>query len=74
LEMAYSHKIDLSPAENALLHIVPLAELQRQLKAGVYATAYGCFDSDIQRYGLADLYRKRLDLEGCSIFWDLKNR
>ncbi len=74
LEMAYSHKIDLGQDENALLHIVPLAELQRQLKAGVYATAYGCFDSDIARYGLADLYRKRLDMEGCSIFWDLKNR
>jgi hypothetical protein len=74
LEMAYSHKIDLGPAENAVLHIVPLAELRRQLKAGVYATAYGCFDSDIARYGLADLYRRRLDMEGCSIFWDLKNR
>jgi hypothetical protein len=72
--MAYSHKIDLGPAENALLHIVPISELQRQLKAGIFATAYSCFDTDIRRYGLADVFRQRLDMEGCSIFWDLKNR
>jgi len=73
LEMAYSHRIDLGPAENALLHIVPIAELRRQLQAGVFATAYSCFDTDTRRYGLADVYRQRLDMEGCSIFWDLKN-
>jgi hypothetical protein len=73
LEMAYSHKIDLGPAENALLHIVPISELRRQLQAGRFATAYSCFDTDIRRYGLAEVYRQRLGMEGCSIFWDLKN-
>ncbi|HXP86237.1 MAG TPA: hypothetical protein VN841_16040 [Bryobacteraceae bacterium] len=72
LELAYTHKIDLGPAENALLHIVPAAELQRQLQAGLFATAYTCVDADIQSYHLASLYRQRLEMEGCSIFWDLK--
>jgi 4-amino-4-deoxy-L-arabinose transferase-like glycosyltransferase len=74
LEMAYSHKIDLGPSENALLHIVTIAELQRQLQAGMFATAYSCFDTDIQRYGLANVFEQRLDMEGCSIFWAPKKR
>jgi hypothetical protein len=72
LELAYTHKIDLGPAENALLHIEPAAELQRQLQAGMFATAYTCSDADIQSYHLANLYRQRLEMEECSIFWDLK--
>jgi hypothetical protein len=74
LEMAYSHKIDLGPTENALLHIVTISELQRQLQSGMFATAYSCFEDDIRRYDLANLYRQRVDLEDCSIFWDLKQK
>lgn len=74
LEMAYSHKIDLGPAKNAQMHIVTVAELRRQLQAGVYATAYSCFDSDTRQYGLDQVYQRSLDVDGCTIFWDLKKR
>ncbi len=70
LELSYTHKIDLGPKENALLHIIPDAELKREVKSGIFASAYSCDDDEIGDYGLAKLYKQRLDTEDCSIFWD----
>jgi hypothetical protein len=71
-ELSYSHKVDLGAAQNALLHILPAAEVKRQLRAGMFATAYSCDEEEMKDYGLADLYRRRADLEDCSVFWDRK--
>ena len=70
LELTNSHKVDLGPAENALLHILTEADVKRQVQSGMFATAYSCDEDDISDYGLAHLYRQRLDMENCSIFWD----
>jgi len=40
------------------------------VQSGMFATAYSCDEDDISDYGLAHLYRQRLDMENCSIFWD----
>jgi hypothetical protein len=72
LELAYTHKIDLGPAENTLLHIIPESELKRQVQSGMFATAYSCDSDEISDYGLPNLYKQRVDMEDCSIFWDRK--
>jgi hypothetical protein len=72
LELAYTHKIDLGPAENALQHIIPEAELKRQIQSGMFATAYTCDTDEVDDYGLENLYRQHVDMEDCHIFWDLK--
>ena len=70
LELTNSHKVDLGPAENALLHILTEADVKREVQSGMFATAYSCDEDDISDYGLANLYRQRVDMENCSIFWD----
>jgi len=72
LELTDSHEIDLGPAENALLHLVTSSELTRQVQSGMFATAYSCSEDDISGYGLPGLYKQRVDMEECSIFWDRK--
>lgn len=72
LELTDSHKVDLDPAENALLHILTSSEVKRQVQTGMFATAYSCSDDDISDYGFPSLYKQRLDVEDCSIFWDPK--
>ena len=72
LELSYTHKIDLGPEQNTIFHIIPAAELKRQVQSGKFATAYSCDSDEVKDYGFPNLYTQRLDLEDCSIFWDLK--
>jgi hypothetical protein len=72
LELTDSHQVNLGPAENALLHILTTDEVKRQVQSGIFATAYSCDDDDIADYGLPNLYKDRLDMEDCSIFWNPK--
>jgi hypothetical protein len=72
LELSNSHKVDLGPQENALLHILTEADVKREVRSGMFATAYSCDEDDINDYGLVGLYRQRVDMENCSIFWDRK--
>ena len=72
LELSNSHKVDLGAQENALLHIPTEADVKREVRSGMFATAYSCDEDDISDYGLANLYRQRVDMENCSIFWDRK--
>jgi hypothetical protein len=72
LELYYTHKLDLGPKENALVHIIPASELKRQVQSGIFATAYSCDDDEISDFGLQNLYKQRVDMEDCSIFWDRK--
>jgi hypothetical protein len=72
LELTDSHEIDLGPPTNALLRLVTSSELKRQVQSGMFATAYSCNDDDISGYDLPNLYKQRVDMEDCSIFWDRK--
>ncbi len=71
-ELYYSHKLNLPPAEAALMHILTEAEVKRQVQAGMFATAYSCDDDQIDDFGLKKLYQQHVDLDDCSIFWDRK--
>ncbi len=42
------------------------------MQSGRFASAYSCDDDDIRDYGLTSLYRRSVDVEDCTVFWDLK--
>ncbi len=71
-EFGYSHVIDLPAAERARLHVLTRAEVKQQVQSGRFASAYSCDDDDIRDYGLTSLYRRSVDVEDCTVFWDLK--
>jgi hypothetical protein len=69
LEFYYDRKVSLPPAELALLHIMPQAELERRLSSGFFDTVYICEDDETyDRLGLPKLYQKREDIEDCALF------
>ncbi len=69
-ELSYTHLVNLSPAEAALMHILNEAEVKRQVQSGMFATAYSCDDDEIAKYGFKTLYKQHVDMEDCTIFWD----
>ena len=72
LELSYSHKVHLPPAEAALIHILTEAEVKSLILKEFFATAVSCNDKEIAEYGLKDLYAQQVKMEGCTIFWDRK--
>lgn len=73
LEFYYDRKVNLPPAELALLHILPQAEIDRRLSAGAFDTVYMCEDEDTyNRLGLPKLYRHEDKMEDCELFWGRK--
>jgi hypothetical protein len=71
-ELYYTHKVNLPPAEAALMHIITAAEVKRQVQSGRFATAYSCDEDQIEDYGLEKLYKQHVDMGDCSIFWGWK--
>ena len=71
MESADSHKLQLTPALAAMLHVVPRPELDRQVKAGVFNTIETCADDDtIKELGLAKTYAMKQDFDDCTVYWD----
>ncbi len=71
LEFYYDRLVPLPPAQLALLHILPQAEIDRRLSAGAFDTVYYCEDEDTyEKLGLPKLYRHQQDVEECVLFWD----
>ncbi|MDR3703927.1 MAG: hypothetical protein P4L56_30040 [Candidatus Sulfopaludibacter sp.] len=69
-EFAYSHKLKLPPAQEAALHILPQAEVDRQLSSGMYSTVYVCEDDETYaKLGLPKLYPHKEEIEDCALFW-----
>ena len=72
-ELYYTHKLELPPAQAALLHILSSAEVKRQVQSGMFATAYTCdLEDEIANYGLNALYQHQKEVGDCTVFWDLK--
>ena len=69
MEFSYAHKLDLPPDQEALYHVISEADLDKQVKAGKYATVQSCNDDRIDEMKLADLFPNKSDLKDCSIFW-----
>jgi len=71
-EMSLTHRIQLPPAEEALLHIITEAEKKRRLQSGMFATAYSCDTDQLKNFGFDKLYRQHVVMDDCTIFWDWK--
>jgi len=70
MEMWNSHKFNFAQPELALLHLIPQAELDRQIQAGKFSTLETCEEpEDIQAHGYAKLYAKSAMLGDCMVFW-----
>ncbi len=70
MEFEFAHKLDLGPERNRLFHIMPRAELDRELKAGRFAADAVCDDDDqIDRVSQLGAFAKRYDSTDCTVFW-----
>ena len=70
-----SHKLEFPPAKQALFHVIPTSELDRQTREGQFATSETCKDEDfITERGYAQYYEHRADVEGCTIFWGYSSK
>ena len=72
MEFDYSHKLNLPPAQLAALHIMPEAEMKRLAAQGRFAAALSCDDDEITDYGFDNIYAKKADIHGCTVFWSPK--
>jgi hypothetical protein len=71
MEMANSHKFDFPQARLSLLHLIPQAELDRQIRAGAFSTLETCEEQPyVKAQGWANLYAKSATVAECTIFWD----
>jgi hypothetical protein len=71
MQFAYAQDLSLPPAQATRLHIVRAADLEKQLRAGAFATAVVCMDqATVDRLKLPTLYRKTEEVEYCDVFWD----
>jgi hypothetical protein len=64
-----AHKLQLGPAESARLHIVPSAEVDRQIKAGDYPTMVSCDDDRTSEVAGWNVYAQKADYGECAVFW-----
>ena len=69
MEFAYSHDLEMPPAEAALLHILPQSVLDREVAARVFSTVAVCDEDTVDDERLPKLYRHHVDLHGCDVFW-----
>jgi hypothetical protein len=70
MEWNSGHKVELSEREAAELHVLPRKKLDREVKAGRFATLETCEDSDIDRLELEKIYRQKAVAGNCTVFWD----
>jgi len=74
MELEDSHKLSgFSPAKAAEFHILPRTELNKQVREGKFHTVETCDDADDERIEplhLPQLYSKKEEVAGCTIYWD----
>jgi hypothetical protein len=67
-----AHKLQLSPAESAKLHILPKAEVDRQIKAGDFPTMVVCDDDRASEVEGWKVYSQKADFQDCTVFWQFE--
>jgi hypothetical protein len=73
MEMWNSHKFNFAQPEMALLHLIPQAELNREVQTGGFDTLETCEEpEDVQAHGYAKRYGKSTKLRDCMVFWEKK--
>ena len=69
-----AHKLQLGPAESARLHILPKAEVDRQIKAGDYPTMVSCDDDRTSEVAGWNVYVQKADYGDCTVLWQLMKK
>jgi 4-amino-4-deoxy-L-arabinose transferase-like glycosyltransferase len=72
MEHADAHKLQFAPAENARLHILPKAEVDRRIKAGGFPTTVACDDDQVSELQEWNVYSQKADFQDCTVFWQFK--
>ena len=70
-----SHKLQLKPAMEKMLHIFPKAELARQVTGGRFAAVASCEDTDeLEKLGVTAAFAKSFEDSGkdCAVYWEWK--
>jgi hypothetical protein len=70
MEWNGGHKVDLPMEKAAPLHLLPRAELLRQVKAGKYDTVETCGEGEPETLGLNAVYRQHAEVKDCFVYWD----
>jgi hypothetical protein len=67
-----AHKLKLTPAENARLHVLSQSELDQELKGGGFPAAVVCDDdnrvNELERW---TVYAQTSAIGECTVFWRL---
>ena len=69
MEMENAHKFDFAPARLSLLHLMPQAQLDREVAQGLFSTLETCRDADyLAEHHYAAVYREKVEAGGCFVF------
>lgn len=75
MEYDDSHKLDLAPAENAALHVLPKVEVDQQVKAGAFSTAVVCDEDDeVIDIKQLNVYSQTAEVQDCTVFWQAEKK
>jgi len=69
-----AHKLQFDPAESARLHILPEAEVDRQIKAGVFPTMVICDDDRTSEVEGWNVYSQKADFGDCTVLWQFEKK
>jgi hypothetical protein len=70
MELEDSHKLEFPAAMAERLHLVSGSDLARRVKAGMFGTVATCWDSEVERLGLQQIYTQKAVVAGCTVFWN----
>ena len=71
LEFSYSHKLQLSPKEEAEFHILSADELKQQVQKGQYVTLETCSDDLVDDWQLGRAFNHQAEIGDCYVYWDV---
>jgi hypothetical protein len=74
MEWNSSHKISLPLAQAQALHVLPQAELDKQIGRGDFAVIESCDEDEVKRLELDDLYAHKKQIGTCFVFHEFKTR
>jgi len=72
MEHEDAHKLKLPPAEEAKLHVVSKAEVERRVKSGEFPTTVSCDDDETSDLEDWDVYSQKAEFDRCTVFWQFK--
>jgi hypothetical protein len=71
MEFSYSHKLQLPPKQEALLHIISADELKARVQKGDFATLETCNDDLADQWQLGRAFNHEADVGDCYVYWEV---